>query len=513
MYERMFRQGIVSPQRRLASKTLAESLTAEHAEMEAKLKESEAALQASRAKLRLMKAGSRKEDIAAARSELLRAQENANLLRVRMQHSRTLSPIEAIVSTRHVEPGDLARVGTRLITIVNTERLKIRTQISELDLPKVRLGQSVRVTFDAYRKKRFSGRILRIFPTVDPTSRQATIEVGMKNPDGAIPSGLLARLTFTSTADNKGLIVPKAALVRRVQGGKYEVFVAKKAAGKPAIRREGGPVARNGAAAAETGRTPGVRIRTGTNGGPPASGAREGVRPAVAGPNGAARKADRKVGIRARSHRGIQKDHRRGNRGRPCGSPLRAATGRPGRRQGAAPPSSREAPSESSSSLRSALHVAQPSQHSETDRDPDDRPLPARVGRDLDGQPARGLSSAHHLPPHHRRRGLSRRKPYGHRGGSDQGPGAGAGDDRRNPQDLFHLLRGPDVHQPFFPVRPGHRPGHAGHHHQGEPSAPEPARRHRSAPGVEIRPGAAPHPGVLSVLQDPHRHGPAHVGR
>ena len=296
MYERMFRQGIVSPQRRLASKTLAESLTAEHAEMEAKLKESEAALQASRAKFRLMKAGSRKEDIAAARSELLRAQENANLLRVRMQHARTLSPIEAIVSTRHVEPGDLARVGTRLITLVNTERLKIRTQISELDLPKVRLGQSVQVTFDAYRKKRFSGRILRIFPTVDPTSRQATIEVGMKNPDGAIPSGLLARLTFTSTADGKGLIVPKAALVRRVQGGKYEVFVAKKAAGKPGIRREGGLVARNGAAAAETGRTPGVRIQTGTNGGPPASGAREGVRPAVAGPNGQPEKRTGKRG-------------------------------------------------------------------------------------------------------------------------------------------------------------------------------------------------------------------------
>ncbi len=341
MYERMFRQGVVSPQRRLASKTLAESSTAEHAEMEAKLKESEAAIQASRAKLRLMKAGSRKEDIAAARSELHRTQENANLLRVRLQHTRTLSPIEAIVSTRHVEPGDLARVGTRLLTLVNTERLKIRTRISDLDLSKVHVGQSVRVTFDAYRKKRFSGRVLRIFPTVDPTSRQATIEVGMKNPDGAIPTGLLARLTFTSTADRKGLIVPKAALVRRVQGGKYEVFVAKKVAGLPGIHSEGGPAARNEAAAAGTGRTPGVRTRTGANG-PPRLGGVGGCAARGRRIQQATGKAERKKGAQARSHRGIQKDHRRGNRGRPCGDPLRAAAGRPGRRQGTAPPPSRK---------------------------------------------------------------------------------------------------------------------------------------------------------------------------
>ncbi len=119
----------------------------------------------------------------------------------------------------------------------------------------------------------------------------------MKNPDGAIPTGLLARLTFTSTADRKGLIVPKAALVRRVQGGKYEVFVAKKAAGLPGIHSEGGPAARNEAAAAGTGRTPGVRTRTGANGPPPASGAWEGVRPAAAGSN---RQPEKRSGKRAR---------------------------------------------------------------------------------------------------------------------------------------------------------------------------------------------------------------------
>lgn len=231
MYERMFRQGVVSPQRRLASRTLAKSREAEQAEMEAKLEETEAALQAVRAKLRLIRAGARKEDVAGARSELLRARENANLLRVRMEHARTVSPIAGIVSERRVEPGDLARVGTHMITLVNTGRLKIRTQISELDLSKVKVRQTTAVTFDAYPGRKYAGRVVRIFPTVDPASRQATVEVGLDNPGGVLLSGLLARLTFTSRSEREGLIIPKAALVRRVKGGRHEVFVAKKAPG------------------------------------------------------------------------------------------------------------------------------------------------------------------------------------------------------------------------------------------------------------------------------------------
>ncbi len=228
MYERMFRQGVVSPQRRLASRTLAKSTEADQAEMEAKLEESKAALLAARAKLRLMRAGARKEDIAGARSELLRDRVNANLLRVRMEHARTVSPIAGIVSERRVEPGDLARVGTHMITLVNTDRLKIRTQISELDLSKVKVGQRTAVTFDAYPGRKFPGRVIRVFPAVDPASRQATIEVGLDNPGGALPAGLLARLALTSHSPREGLIIPKAALVRRVRGGRHEVFVAKK---------------------------------------------------------------------------------------------------------------------------------------------------------------------------------------------------------------------------------------------------------------------------------------------
>jgi multidrug efflux pump subunit AcrA (membrane-fusion protein) len=227
MYERMFRQGVVSPQQRLSAKTRAESTAADVSEMEAKLRENEAALKAEKARLRLMRAGAREEDVAAARSELNRARENANLLRVKMEHARTVAPISGIVSERVVEPGDLARVGSHLLSLVNTERLRIQTQISELDLPKVKIGQTVDVTFDAYPTRKFTGKVQRVFPTVDPESRQATVEVGLENAGGKLPSGLLARVIFVSRSARQALIVPKAALVRRVQGDRYEVFVVK----------------------------------------------------------------------------------------------------------------------------------------------------------------------------------------------------------------------------------------------------------------------------------------------
>ncbi len=259
MYERMFRQGVVSPQQRLAAKTQAEATAANLSEIEAKLRETEAALKAAGARLRLMKAGARREDVAAARSELNRARENANLLRVKMEHARTLAPISGIVSERKVEPGDLARIGTHLLTLVNTERLKIRTLVSELDLPKVKAGQSVGVKFDAYPGRKYAGRVLRIFPTVDPASRLATIEVGVENPGGEIPSGLLARLRFVSRSARWALIVPKAALVRRVKGGRYEVFVAKAARNSPRPGARRGTSPGTAAKAPPNGRSPGER--------------------------------------------------------------------------------------------------------------------------------------------------------------------------------------------------------------------------------------------------------------
>lgn len=226
-YARMHRQGIISPQQNLSAKTQAESATAAVAEMEAKFRENEAKVQAAQARLDLMKAGARREDVAAARSEFLRAQENANLLGVRLAETRVVAPISGIVSERRVEPGDLARVGTHLLTLVSIERLRIRTQISELDLMRIKAGQSLQVRFDALPQRTFEGRVDRVFPTVDPASRQATVEVELENPGGKIPSGLLARLTFTSQSDRQALLIPKAALVRQVQGGSYEVFVAK----------------------------------------------------------------------------------------------------------------------------------------------------------------------------------------------------------------------------------------------------------------------------------------------
>ncbi|MGD1928730.1 MAG: efflux RND transporter periplasmic adaptor subunit [Leptolyngbyaceae cyanobacterium] len=121
------------------------------------------------------------------------------------------SPLSGVVMERLVDPGDYAESGDELMQIGDLSRLKVTINVSDLDLAQVTVGQPVTVRLDAFPTDALAGRITRIAPAADATSRLVPVEITVDNANERVGSGLLARVTLTATEGDR-VTIPQAAL-------------------------------------------------------------------------------------------------------------------------------------------------------------------------------------------------------------------------------------------------------------------------------------------------------------
>lgn len=129
----------------------------------------------------------------------------------RRSYTVLTAPIDGVVLTRSTEQGNLMQVGNELLRLGDFSQAKVTVQVSELDLANVRLGGTAKVTLDAFPKQQSVGRVTRISPAANPTSRLVPVEVTIPNPTGKVGSGLLARVSFKQANPDR-IVVPLSAL-------------------------------------------------------------------------------------------------------------------------------------------------------------------------------------------------------------------------------------------------------------------------------------------------------------
>ncbi|WP_427160769.1 efflux RND transporter periplasmic adaptor subunit [Aliinostoc sp. HNIBRCY26] len=147
---------------------------------------------------------------AAAKGRVFAQQAVLAQTKERRSYSRLISPITGVVTEKVTEPGNLLQAGSEALKIADFSRIKVVVQVSELELNRIQIGQSVEVRLDAFPQEKLIGRVTRISPTADATARLIPVEVVIPNSNN-ISSGLLARVSFASPAAQR-VVISQTAL-------------------------------------------------------------------------------------------------------------------------------------------------------------------------------------------------------------------------------------------------------------------------------------------------------------
>jgi membrane fusion protein (multidrug efflux system) len=152
-----------------------------------------------------------------ARTEVEVASADERLLAKRVSYLTLRSPIDGVVSERHIEAGDLAQPYTHLYTVLDDSALRAQVRVSGDMLARIDDQTPVRIRIDALGGEAHPAHILRIFPAMDPSTHQGTVEVELSPvPQGARP-GQLGRVELNLLPPLSPMI-PVIALRQDEQG-------------------------------------------------------------------------------------------------------------------------------------------------------------------------------------------------------------------------------------------------------------------------------------------------------
>ncbi len=136
-----------------------------------------------------------------------------DLAQARVDRMVIRAPFDGVVGLRVISPGDYVNIGQDLVNIENLDPLKVDFRLPELYLSSLKPGQEIEVTVDAYRDRKFKGKVYAINPMVDTNGRTIVLRATLENSDMLLRPGLFARVQLALGQTEEVLLVPEEALV------------------------------------------------------------------------------------------------------------------------------------------------------------------------------------------------------------------------------------------------------------------------------------------------------------
>jgi HlyD family secretion protein len=156
-----------------------------------------------RQKLLLLQAGSRPDQIEAARGQLAQARNALDMARTRLREMTIFSPVDGVVLRKNLEVGEMATPGVPILTLMKPSEIWVRAYVPEEEIGRIKVGDPAGIAVDAYPARRFAGRITEIASEAEFTPRNVQtkkervnlvfrIKIAVDNPEGILKPGMPA---------------------------------------------------------------------------------------------------------------------------------------------------------------------------------------------------------------------------------------------------------------------------------------------------------------------------------
>jgi HlyD family secretion protein len=212
----------------------------------AQLKVSEAQLEAATGQLKSANAQQRlaaaQELAAAAQVDQTKAALQAAELD--LEHTTIRAPVTGIVVSRNVDVGQTVAASLQapilFLIAQDLTQMQVDTNVSEADIGRVRIGQRVTFTVDAYQNITFTGEVMQVRNAPITVQNVVTYDavVQVANPDLRLKPGMTANVSFLVAERQDVIKVPTAALRFQPEGVTQDS--SSQSAQPPAPQRGGG---------------------------------------------------------------------------------------------------------------------------------------------------------------------------------------------------------------------------------------------------------------------------------
>ncbi|MDB4911558.1 MAG: efflux transporter, family, subunit [Gemmatimonadetes bacterium] len=152
--------------------------------------------------------------LASAQAGMADAQSRLTAAEQQLSKTTFRAPFDGLVSERPVNAGDVVQPGTAIATVVNPASMRLEGSVPAEQLSTLKIGTPVIFTVNGYGTQTFTGRIERINPTADPTTRQVRVYVTIPNEKSTLVGGLFAD-GRVATESRQGIMVPTTAVDER----------------------------------------------------------------------------------------------------------------------------------------------------------------------------------------------------------------------------------------------------------------------------------------------------------
>ena len=145
--------------------------------------------------------------LAAARLNLAKA--NLELAQINLRESTIISPIDGIVTAKHIDEGNLIRAGDRIVTVAEMKTVKAIVAVAEKYGGEIAVGTPARIKVDAFGDRIFDAEVYSVYPALDEQTHTIQAEIRMKNDDLLLKPGMFARLTLVTKSKDNVVVVPR----------------------------------------------------------------------------------------------------------------------------------------------------------------------------------------------------------------------------------------------------------------------------------------------------------------
>jgi len=141
-----------------------------------------------------------------------------------LEKKTILAPFAGRLGITTVAPGQYLNTGDKIVTLQAINPIYLDFYLPQQQVSRIKRGQPVTVTTDAWPGREFPGKITALNSMVDPVTRNIQVEATIANPDRALLSGMYAKVNVLVGSVQHLITLPQAAVTYNPYGA--SVFLA-----------------------------------------------------------------------------------------------------------------------------------------------------------------------------------------------------------------------------------------------------------------------------------------------